>query len=110
MFCAAPTSTKMNVVKWACFAKRSLNSQQKDENHWRHFHFLHTWKTLVYKQRKNQGRQTRQRGGDSRRKGDREREFWWKGPVVAAAVSLTASRQHIHQAPTMLRERNHNLQ
>lgn len=75
-FCAAPTSTKMNVVKWACFAKRSLNTQQKDENHWRHFHFLHTWKTLVDKQRENQGRQTRQRGGDSRRKGDREREFW----------------------------------
>lgn len=98
------------MVKWVCFATGSINSQQKDENHLRHFHFLHTWKTLVDKQRENQRRQTRQRGGDSRRKGDREREFWWNGPAAAAAVSLTASRQHIHQAPTMLRERNHNLQ
>ncbi len=30
--------------------------------------------------------------------------------AAVAAVSLTASRQHIHQAPTMLRERSHNLQ
>lgn len=105
-----PVQREINVVKGVCFAKRSLNSQQKDENHLRHFHFLHTWKALVDKQRENQRRQTRQRGGDSGRKGDREREFWWKGPAAAAAVSLTASRQHIHQAPTMLRERNHNLQ
>lgn len=33
----------------------------------------------------------------------------WR-PAAVAAVSLTASRQHIHQAPTMLRERNRNLQ
>lgn len=106
----APTSTKINVVKWVCLAPASINSQQKDENHLRRFHFLRTWKTLVDKQRENQRRQTRQRGGDRRRKGDRVREFWWNGPAAAAAVSLTASRQHIHQAPTMLRERNHNLQ
>lgn len=110
-FCrTAPTSTKINVVKWVCFATGSINSQHKDENRLRRFHFLRTWKTLVDKQRENQRRQTRQRGGDSRRKGDREREFWWNGLAAAAAVSLTASRQHIHQAPTMLRERNHNLQ
>lgn len=110
-FChTAPTSTKINVVKWVCFATGSINSQQKDENHLRRFHFLRTWKTLVDKQRENQRRQTRQRGGDRRRKGDRVREFWWNGPAAAAAVSLTASRQHIHHAPTMLRERNHNLQ
>lgn len=52
------------------------------------------------------------RGGDSGRKEERGwRESRRRGRLAAAAaVSLTASRQHIHQAPTMLRERNHNLQ
>lgn len=60
---------------------------------------------MEIKRKRNRKRQTRTRGnGGAEKRGTAEEGK----PAAGAAVSLTASRQHIHQAPTMLRERNRN--